>query len=298
MKLSVVICSYNREKFILDALNSLAAQSIDKNDFEIVVINNNSTDHTEAICRKFGADHPYLNYIYDIETVQGLSSARNRGIAVSSGNYIAFIDDDALAERDYAANIISAFEKYPQYDAVGGKVLPIYPNDKEPAWMSHHIQGVVSKVDMGDKFMEFRKKYPVGCNMAFRKEVFEELGGFNTDLLLRNDDKFIFLKLKRNNKRTLYVPDAVVHHNIDAYRLEHGFIRNLSKLIGSTEKIRLQTEPRRYMFMKPMEYLFKWGASLVLGILFLLKGQPAKARYIIMIRWLVLAGFLGRGTNT
>ncbi|MBI4648704.1 MAG: glycosyltransferase family 2 protein [Bacteroidia bacterium] len=294
MKLSIIICTYNRDKFIADALNSLAAQSLNKQEYEVIVVNNNCTDNTENICRKFATAHPELNFRHDTEKTQGLSSARNKGISISTGKFIAFIDDDAITEKTYAENIVIAFEKYPEYHAIGGKVLPIYPDRHEPVWMSKYIQGVVSKVDLGEEFSEFKKKYPVGCNMAFRKEIFEELGEFNTELLLRNDDKYIFLKLKRNNKRTLYAPNVVVHHNIDAYRMEYSFIKKLSKQIGSTERVRLKTEPFYLTIAKPFEYLFKFCAALILGFRFMINGQFAKAVYIVMIRWLVLVGFFGK----
>ncbi len=291
MKLSIIICTYNRVLFLPDALLSLTKQTVDKREFEIIVINNNSTDATEQVSLQFEKDYPEYSFQYHIEKSQGLSYARNKGIEVAKGDLIAFIDDDAIAEPEYVAEILNVVESYPEMDSFGGKVLPIYPDKKEPAWMSKYIQGVVSKVDYGEKTGPFdKKKYPVGCNMIFRKELFEELGGFNVDLKYRSDDKFIFLKLREHNKTILYAPKIIVHHNIDASRLTYDFLVKLCVQIGATEKIRLK-DSGSGKFMKFIEYSWKMKASFILALYFMLKGHTMKARYIIMVRWYIMSGF-------
>lgn len=274
-----------------DALLSLTKQMLSKEHFEIIVINNNSTDTTEEVALSFEKENPEYQYQYHIEKSQGLSYARNKGIEVAKGEIIAFIDDDAIAEPDYAEQIVQAVDSYPEMDAFGGKVLPIYPDKQQPAWMSKYIQGVVSKVDYGEKIEAFdKKKYPVGCNMIFRKEIFDELGGFNVDLKYRSDDKFIFLKLREHHKKILYAPGIVVHHNIDASRLTKAFIIKLCIQIGATEKIRLK-ESFAGLFFKFVEYIWKMLASLILAALFVLKGKLEKAHFIVMVRWYILFGF-------
>lgn len=291
MELSIIICTYNRAQFLPDALISLEKQSLDKAKFEVIVINNNSTDATESISKKFEKENTDISFQYHIENSQGLSYARNKGIEVSRGRIIAFIDDDAIAEPDYAENILKVVDAFPEFTGFGGKVLPIYPNKQEPAWMSKYIQGVVSKVDYGEKTGPFdQKKYPVGCNMIFRREVFDELGAFNVELKFRSDDKYIFLKLRDHNKKILYTPTIVVHHNIDASRLTYDFIVKLCIQIGATEKIRLK-ESAIGLFSKFSEYLWKQTASFILAFLFLIKGERQKAHYIIMVRWYILMGF-------
>jgi len=293
IELSVVICTYNRDKYLPDALESLKKQDANPGAFEVIVINNNCTDKTAAICEKFAQKHPELNFRHIVETSQGLSFARNRGIQEAKANLIAFIDDDAIAEPDYVSRLLHAFDNYPEFDAVGGKVLPIYPGGQEPEWMSKYIQRLVSKVDDGDSFKEFKKKYPVGCNMAFKKSVFKETGVFNTDLTLRSDDKYIFSKLKKKRKKTIYAPDVVVHHNIEQYRLEHDFIKALSRLNGHTEYLRLKREPKYLLFFKHIDFMLKIIASLLIGVRFVSKGQVLKARYLTMVMWLSWMGFIG-----
>ncbi|MEA3443557.1 MAG: glycosyltransferase [Bacteroidota bacterium] len=291
MELSIIICTYNRAQFLPDALESLKKQKLKKDKFEIVLINNNSTDATENISKIFEKQNPELNFQYHKETSQGLSYARNKGIEVAKGKIIAFIDDDAIAEPDYAENILRVTEEFPDYTGFGGKVSPIYPNKTEPVWMSKYIQGLVSKVDYGEKTGPFdNKKYPVGCNMIFRREVFDELGAFNVDLKFRSDDKFIFLKLREHKKNILYAPTIAVHHNIDASRLTYDFIVKLCIQIGATEKIRLKNNFYT-LFSKFIEYIWKQIASFILFLIFILQGKKLKAKYIIMVRWYILIGF-------
>ncbi|RLD63731.1 MAG: hypothetical protein DRJ01_02965 [Bacteroidetes bacterium] len=288
---SVVICSYNREKFLPGALNSLINQTVDKDKYEVIIVNNNSTDSTEKICKQFISENKELNVSYFVEKNQGLSFARNRGIKEAKGEIISFIDDDAIAREDYVENLIKTFKQYPEYGAIGGKVIPIFPDNKEPVWMSKYIQGVVSKVDYGNKIKDFSKKYPTGCNMAFRRELFEKFGGFNTDLVYRGDDKYVFYKLKKNKVKILYAPNVYVNHNIDAYRIEPKFIDKISKSTGASEKLRLQTEPGYKSVYKLLEYFYKLSGAVVLYFMFLIKGQPQKGKYCVKVMYHTILGF-------
>lgn len=292
MKISVVICTYNRVAYLPLCLEHLKNQNFDPNNFEIVIINNNSTDNTDELCKDFITKNPSLNIQYAIETNPGLSNARNKGIELSTGEIISFIDDDGFAKPDYLTNLykVTSNDKYKDYIAFGGKVIPVYNKGKEPTWLSKYIDGVVSKVDLGSQIIPFDKKYPAGCNMIYRKEFFDKYGGFNIDLHTRGDDKFVFDKLKKNNEKILYIPNIDVDHFIDDYRLEKSFIIRLSKIIGQSEAIRLKDSVIGRM-VKFLEYLFKLGVSFVLAFFFILKKQSSKATYILLVRYYVLIGF-------
>ena len=112
MKLSIIICTYNREKFILKSLYSIAHQNADVNIFELIIINNNSTDKTHELILDFIEKNQNISIKYFIEIEQGLSHARNRGIKESTGDICAFLDDDAIACEEYVINIIYFFNKY------------------------------------------------------------------------------------------------------------------------------------------------------------------------------------------
>ncbi len=291
-KISVIICTYNREKFLPKALASLVNQTIAPHEYEIVIVNNNSTDSTEQIVKEFIASHPELNIKYVVETKKGLSAARNKGIAESSSNLIAFIDDDAEVERNYLETAIIFFNEYPAVSAMGGKVIPVYENGKEPEWLSPPLWGLVTKVDWGNKTKKYPpSKYPAGCSMVFRKSVFDDVGMFNTDLYLRSDDKYIFRQLEKFDKEFLYYPKLVVKHNIDAYRVTLESVKKISLIVGASERARLKNSGILKNIKKVIEYKFKLIAAIVIAVYFLFRFQSKKAEYIIRNRWYTLIGY-------
>ena len=162
---SIVICTYNRQEYLPKCLAHLKAQKCEASEFEIVLINNNSTDNTEVICNDFIKANKELNISYFLEENPGLSFARNRGIKESKGSIICFIDDDGFAIPEYV-NIISGFARnktYDSYMAFGGKVIPCYNEGMSPKWITPYISGLVSEVDLGKKVKTFAKK--VSCRL-------------------------------------------------------------------------------------------------------------------------------------
>lgn len=291
-KISVIICTYNREKFLPGALNSLTKQTVIPDDFEIILVNNNSTDNTELISKRFIDDNPQLHIKYFVETQKGLSAARNRGIKESSAGLIIFIDDDAEVTENYLQTAINFFDKFSNVDSMGGKIIPIYENGKEPEWLSEYLWGLVTKCDWGDKIRNYPySKYPPGCSMAFRKKVFDEIGLFNTDLLLRSDDKYIFRQMEDANKKYLYNPDFIVYHHIDKERTEYNSVKKISLIVGTSERLRLKDSGLFKNILKILEYLFKLSAAIIIAIFFVFKLEFAKAKYIIINRWFTLLGY-------
>ena len=280
-------------EYLPNCLEHLKNQTAKKEFYEIIIIDNNSSDKTELICKDYIQKNSEINVTYFLEKKPGLSNARNRGIKEAKGDILCFIDDDGFATADYVKTIskYASNINYSNYIAFGGKVIPCYNKGKEPIWISKYISGLVSEVDLGTKVKSFNKKYPAGCNMVFRKEFFENHGGFNVDLHTRGDDKYIFQKLRDNNYKILYVPELKVSHFIDDYRLEKNFIIRLSKIIGQSEAIRLKNKNIIFKMMKLFEYLIKWKMSLLLAFIFLSKGQIEKSKYIVMVRWQVILGY-------
>jgi len=293
--ISIIIATYNRSEFLIDALDSLSKQSLSKDKFEIIVVDNNSTDQTEAVVADFKRQYPDLNMSYVMEKNQGLSYARNRGIKESAGEIVAFMDDDARAHKDYCLNLFNMKTSFREYDAFGGKVIPLYEEGKEPKWLTKHVWGMLAKVDLGNQIKPFDKKYPVGCNMAFRKEIFNKIGMFNTNLLNRCDDKDIFNRIKQARLKILYLPDVVVNHFIPADRSSENGIKKLAVLSGMEERIMLSEKPVK-IFLKIIDYLWKIAAACVLGIYYILTGKPEKALIIKIMSW-SLSGFLKKTRN-
>lgn len=292
--ISIVICTYNRDRFIRAALESLIKQELNKAFYEVLVIDNRSTDQTARIVQEVIAQNPDTVIRYFYEENKGLSHARNRGYREAGSEIITYIDDDAEATPEFAASLLQFFEHHPEAVGAGGKVLPKYPDGEEPVWMSHYLYGFVAGQDHGDQLRKYDRqmKYPAGCNMSYRKAALEKAGGFNTDLQFRSDDKAINFRVRQFSQDIWYVPAAVVYHNIDAERLHPDNFRKLYLKTGNEEKIRVRAEKGSWgLFTKGLEFVFKWKVSWLIGLKFLLAGTPAKGRYLIKSQWYTLKGF-------
>ncbi|HBH06887.1 MAG TPA: glycosyltransferase family 2 protein [Flavobacteriales bacterium] len=298
-RVSVIVCTYNREKYLSQNLESLKNQKADSSLYEIVIINNKSTDRTNDIATQFVADNPQLNCKYHIESQQGLTQARNRGIKESEGEYLAFIDDDAFARPEYIQSIIQFFEEYKTPDAAGGRIIPQYEAGDEPKWMSPYLLTLVAALDMGDEVKEFRpQKFPIGANMIFKAKVFEEIGLFDINLGRRGDkleageEKDLIFRLRSRGGKIFYAPNIIVDHIIPESRVSKDYIRKQGLGIGISEKRRVSKLGTKAILGKIAEEIFKTGATLVLFFYYSIKGQFSKGITLIMFRNWVLNGLL------
>jgi glycosyltransferase involved in cell wall biosynthesis len=293
MKISVIVCTYNRDKYIRQSVLSLINQSISQEEYEIIIINNNSTDKTHLICQDIIKEHPDVRNIkYFIETNQGLSFARNRGIKESSTEIITYIDDDGIAGENFLELIIECFDKNQHYVGIGGKVIPFYES-KEPEWLSYHTRMMVTHIDYGNEsFKCFGKKYPPGCNMSYRKDVLIKSGGFNNALKWRVDDKYIFIEVQKISDEVYYIPSLKVDHHIDDERISDKSFDMLSKRLGEEEKLRVLSISKISYIIKVIEYLLKYFVVFIYYLKFLKEGNAIKGRYLIRMRWLAFVGLL------
>ncbi|ULQ57424.1 glycosyltransferase [Flavihumibacter rivuli] len=295
LRISAVICTYNRDRYINMALDSLAGQDLSRDQYEVIVIDNHSTDNTAAIVKEFMANHPELNIRYVFEPRKGLSFARNRGWQEAQSPIITYIDDDARAVPGFLQAILEMFREYPDAVGAGGRVVPAYESGHEPVWMSTYLNGFVGKVEFGEepKVFEGKMKYPAGCNMTYKRSIIDQAGGFNNDLTFRSDDKYIYYKVTAISNKVYYTPKAIVHHFIDDYRTAFPNFRKLFLKTGNEEKVRIRTEEGFSGLVKKfLEYLFKLGASVLLALGFLIKGQGSKGKYLFLSQWFTLKGFL------
>lgn len=294
-RISVIIATYNRDLFIVNCLEHLAAQTLAKELFEVWVVDNNSTDQTAAKVNAYLKQHPNLPFHYVFEKNKGLSFARNRGIEESAGEILVFLDDDAEPEPDLLEIYLTFFEENPTAAGAGGRILPKFSEAPEPVWMNKYLNGYLAKVDLGGppRIYSGRMKYPIGCNMVYRKKALDQVGRFNTALTFRGDDKYIFQMISAQNPNIFYLNNALVYHNIPAQRLQFPYFKTLYLKTGNEEKLRVkQSGGYLSVVLKLVEYLAKFGVSLAIWLLFTLKGQEIKGRYVALSQWFTLKGFL------
>ncbi len=231
MTISIVLCTYNRADSLGTAIESvLASARLSSVDWELLVVDNNSSDHTREVIRRFCQNcSARVRYIF--ESLQGLSNARNTGIREAHGELLVFVDDDVTAEPSWLENLNTSLQDR-QWAGGGGRVLP-QRGLSAPSWLA--VEGPLSLVgalcayfNPGD-IPGLMKQPPIGANMAFRREMFERYGGFRTDLghrgndLIGNEDTEFGRRLMAAGERLCYVPSAIVYHEISQDRLNKEF---------------------------------------------------------------------------
>jgi glycosyltransferase involved in cell wall biosynthesis len=297
--ITATISTYNREKYLPQVLASLQRQTLSPALFEIVLVDNNSPGNTKQITDEFISANPQLTVSYHLETNQGLSYGRNRGIKEAKGKYITFIDDDAFLADDYLAKIHHYFEEDQTVAAIGSKILLHY-EDIIPKWENKYLNSLLGWFDLGDENQEFtNKNYPRGSNMSFKMDVFPKAGEFNVNLgrkgnnLAGSEEKDIFQRIYRlPDLKVIYVPDAVVYHCVPIERTRTEFIKRQALGNGRSERIRAKSEGFLSVLKRWIKEKIMWLGSMVLWWVYLFKGQPAKGNMIIRFRWWVTLGFL------
>lgn len=297
MKISIIVCTYNRDKYLYGALECIAKNSFDAANYEVVLVNNNSTDTTESECRRFMEAFPDLDFRYFVETRQGLSHARNRGIAESSGDVLVFLDDDSFVKSDYLTNLAENMEKYPQAMAFGGKITPRFETGEAPKWLCKWTYSWVSAIDKGAEVTLFEgNSYPIGANMGFRKQCVEKCGVFNTALgrskknLMGGEEKDIFNRVKEHDMPIYYFPNIEVEHVIPPTRTTKEYIVNMGKGIGMSERMRCRNIGTGAMQKRHFSECVKWGGTLVLWCKYALVGEFEKANILVAFRKNVTKG--------
>jgi GT2 family glycosyltransferase len=177
---------------------------------ELIVVDNNSSDDTKSIVLDFiKQSAATVKYVYEIRP--GLSHARNAGIDAASGEIIAFTDDDCFVDPNWLFCIIKEFQTDPTLSGIGGRIELYDSRDKPVTIRTSQIRSVFSSTDDVFGFIQ-------GCNMAFRHEVFDQIGNFDvrfgagTILKSAEDCDFIY-RVYKNGFKMLYSPDACVYHN-------------------------------------------------------------------------------------
>lgn len=296
--ISLIICTYNRAAFIYRTLEHIAVNEFPLDLYEILLIDNNCTDNTVAECERFQKNYSKVPFRYILETQQGLSFARNRGITEAKGDCLVFLDDDAFVAKDYLNNLQQYLLQYPDMQAFGGKIIPLYESGHEPEWISPRLVPLVSAIDKGPLVVPFEgNSYPIGANMGFRKMCIDKVGLFNTALgrskknLMGGEEKDIFNRLKQNNLQILYLPTIVVQHVIPESRVTMEYVGKMGFGIGKSEKIRCATHRTEYI-KAILKELWKWCGSVALYLFYAIQNKFPKANAIVFFRWNVTKGLL------
>jgi GT2 family glycosyltransferase len=178
--------------------------------WELIIVDNNSSDNTQVIVDDF-INKSDLNVKYVIERHQGLSHARNMGIQKASGNIIAFTDDDCIVDQHWITAISKEFQSAESIAGIGGRVELYNKMDRPVSIRVHKEKTIFSSIDRIFNLI-------IGCNMAFARPVFDEVGMFDTDFgagtkfASAEDSDFLYRAYKKGLK-LIYSPEVLVYHN-------------------------------------------------------------------------------------
>lgn len=219
---SVLVCTHNRGAILGTCLDHLLRQTLPRTAFEIVVVDNASTDGTAELCRAY-ADRG-VRYLHD--PVTGLSHARNTGWRAVATDLVAYLDDDALADAGWLEAAVQAYRTLrPAPGAMGGPVRLIWPQP-EPSWMNAVLRMPLGEVDWGAATRPLRPgEWIVGANCFYDRGLLERLGGFDESLgrkglcLLSGEETLLHAKVERAGGTLLYVAGAGVGHVVAPERM-------------------------------------------------------------------------------
>lgn len=212
-KISVIVPTYNRADAVRKCLDSLLNQTLDAGLYEIVVVDNNSSDDTELAVNEYMArSEQIIHYVF--EPKQGLHFARHAGAKEATSDILAYTDDDAICDPRWLEEFINAFEDE-QAGCAGGKIL-IQWDEEPPCWIIPY-EGVLGHLDYGSKKRTLRiNEFVNGGNICIRRRVLWEVGGFNPDqigeVLIGDGESGLCRKIHERCIKMLWIPDAVVWH--------------------------------------------------------------------------------------
>lgn len=227
---TIIVCTYNRATSLPRTLRALAAQDVRKGiDWEVLVVDNNSSDGTRQVVERFAADFARLRYGF--EQRQGLSYARNRGLDLARGKRILFTDDDVAPEADWVQRILDGMDATGCI-ACGGFIAPAWESPP-PHWLTSRFHGFLAiRAERNDTYEVTRDvPPPYGANMAFRREVFERFGRFDVTrgrtgaVLASGEDGELFDRIISAGEKVMFFGDARVHHAVESFRLTRRYFR-------------------------------------------------------------------------
>jgi len=248
MRLSVVICTWNRCELLRQTLERMTQLRVPAGiEWEVLVVNNSSTDATEAISRSFEQRLP-LRYLF--EPKKGKSNALNLALGAVTGAYLLYTDDDVLVEPDWMEGYVEAFKRHPECAVFGGAIEPWFEGTPpgwveqvlpivESAWAIRRIPRERAPFAMEKSFL------PFGANLAIRtaeqkRFPYDPKLGPNEDTQMRGEETAVVAQMLDAGEKGVWVPGARVKHYLPAARQTPEFLRGVYRGLGIISGRRMQ----------------------------------------------------------
>ncbi|MEN3339648.1 MAG: hypothetical protein V7647_3324 [Acidobacteriota bacterium] len=252
---SIVIPTYNRGPLLEPLLTRLLAQESGSVEFEIVVVDNNSTDGTRAIVESVARTDARGRLRYVFEPRQGVSYARNTGVASTTAPIILFLDDDGVPVADWVRSMKQAFDEHPEVDCIGGRITPRWVHPR-PSWLAAPHWGPIAVQDRPHAaYLNAQQASAclLSANLGCRREAFNAVGGFSPEYP-RNQDREFEMRLWRAGRQGLYLPAMDVTVEVPAERLTRHYHRRWQATTGryhALMRYRDTLSPEGAMILEP-----------------------------------------------
>lgn len=267
--LSIIICSYNRAQMLNDVLKSFSAlQPVPGITFEIIVVDNNSADSTRKVVERWQSQDAYpMRYL--LEKQQGISHARNRAVGEATGVWLWFLDDDIYLDGNWLQGAADIIRDFPDATAIAGKIILEF-EIPEPEWLPDLAYNYYGLTRFGNhpRWLN-REEYPIAANAAIRRDVFDHMGLFNSDLghtgnsLISWDETELFMRLYQSGGQIIYTPHAIVRHRITKQRLtkcwliRRVFSDGASQVIAESKNITRNRKELYYCARDRLKSIYK-----------------------------------------
>lgn len=221
--ISIVVCTYNRASLLERALQSLAVQQCPEGlEYEVIVVDDGSTDNTAEVVREANrCTHRRVVYVREIG--RGVSAARNRGVNAARGEWIAFTDDDQIADRVWLWNLWFAQGKSGAPCVGGARTLEL--REQILRALPNQIRLILGEIaPAGELHRCTRDALLCTGNLLVRRDLILQLGGFDETLTQGGEDTDLLMRMRAAGHESWFTPHAIVRHIIPPYRLEAGYL--------------------------------------------------------------------------
>jgi GT2 family glycosyltransferase len=276
LDVTIAVCTYNRADYLRRALASLLELHAPCS-YEILIVDNASTDHTgRVIAQNLRRRRPPVRSV--VEPQQGIAFARNRAVAEARGQWIAFFDDDQVAQRDWLLELLATARRR-NARCVGGRVLLILSERQRAALTTGRRRLLGELGDRGGEQRYTRRWTPGTGNLLLHRSIFDEVGTFDESLSEGGEDTDLYRRLRAAEIDAWFNPKAVVYHHVPGYRLQDKYLLWSARRKGWHNARGDRGRWGKAMF--PMIYAARLAQAMLLFVLRLLREDPLGARWVL-----------------
>lgn len=239
--LSLILPTFNRADMLGDVLRGLTSQTANPGTYEVIVIDDGSTDETAAVTRSFQGSATRVRYVHQENA--GLNTGRNRGAEEADADLLSYLDDDVYVGPDFVSALLTGFATHADAQALGGRIV-LHFEGPVPSWLTSRLRLYLSEFDRGDNVEVLNApEYPRGANFAVRRELVARVGGFvpaldrrGTSLISSGEQEF-FQRVHRAEQKIVYWPTATVRHRVPPERLTVDYFRRRARAQGVSDAL-------------------------------------------------------------